>query len=422
MSMAQRNWALVPALLLAIALAAPAFAQAQTCAWAKTTSSGTADIGPLVVTAKPSPGYLYAEHPDRQMGVYVKLPPMQQQFYAIPNVGDLIQLYGVSTSMSGDEVMAAPTSVAIITPAWGQLKPLGMPLKRIGGGQFGQQVGVDGGYGLNNIGLLVSAWGNFTPSNSTSFVLDDGCGTSVRCIMPTGTWYDVDWAYVKVTGISCCERDASNKVQRVIKLRYASDVVVIQGKPANISGKVHNTGGPYQTTGYYSTTAHPIPQLPTHPYSRVIIGPANAVGIRLHFTQLSMGRYENLYIRDAWDHIIAHYGECDYQDGHWSPWASGSILKVDLYTSGSAYSASWGFITDVFECDVPNPLAGVTMTLQPGGRTVVTDADGNYGFVGIPAGTYTVTPSCAGMTFDPPSTAVSPAYNQTITGISFTRQ
>ena len=49
-----------------------------------------------------------------------------------------------------------------------------------------------------------------------------------------------------------------------------------------------------------------------------------------------------------------------------------------------------------------NRLAGVTMTLSgAGSATTVTDANGNYGFGGLDAGTYTVTPSLAGYLFTP---------------------
>jgi succinate-acetate transporter protein len=44
-------------------------------------------------------------------------------------------------------------------------------------------------------------------------------------------------------------------------------------------------------------------------------------------------------------------------------------------------------------------LSGVTVTL--GSLTTTTDANGNYSFSNVPDGTYTVTPSLTGYTFNP---------------------
>ena len=53
-------------------------------------------------------------------------------------------------------------------------------------------------------------------------------------------------------------------------------------------------------------------------------------------------------------------------------------------------------------------LPGVTMTLSGAGSgTAMTDASGNYSFTGLANGSYTVTPSLAGYTFDPTNQAVT---------------
>lgn len=66
-----------------------------------------------------------------------------------------------------------------------------------------------------------------------------------------------------------------------------------------------------------------------------------------------------------------------------------------------------------------SPLPGVTMTLSGSATgTAVTDALGNYGFGGLPSGTYTVTPGLANFTFAPPSSfQVLNAAN--VTGVNF---
>jgi len=61
------------------------------------------------------------------------------------------------------------------------------------------------------------------------------------------------------------------------------------------------------------------------------------------------------------------------------------------------------------------PLGGVTITLSgSAGATATTDANGDYNFSGLLAGSYTVTPSGAGYAFTPPSqTFTSMSSNQT---------
>ena len=50
------------------------------------------------------------------------------------------------------------------------------------------------------------------------------------------------------------------------------------------------------------------------------------------------------------------------------------------------------------------------ITLQDGTRTATTDSIGRYTLVGVPAGTYTLTPTKVGYTFVPATLAVSCAF------------
>ena len=65
-------------------------------------------------------------------------------------------------------------SVAADGPA-----PLALSNKAVGGGRLNDYTpGVEGGTGLNNIGLLIRTWGKVTFVDSTNkyFYINDGCG------------------------------------------------------------------------------------------------------------------------------------------------------------------------------------------------------------------------------------------------------
>jgi len=91
--------------------------------------------------------------------------------------------------------------------------------------------------------------------------------------------------------------------------------------------------------------------------------------------------------------------------------AVGSSSTILHYNgTGITYSISGRVTGDI--------QAGVTMTLSGSGSgTKTTDAAGNYSFIGLSNGTYTVTPSKSGYTFTPSSIS-----NITISGASKTKQ
>jgi len=84
-------------------------------------------------------------------------------------------------------VMAA---VLFAAGAWGAVvEPLALTNRALGGGALNQYTpGVEGGVGLNNIGLLVRTWGRVTFVDTTNqfFYIDDGSGLldgySAECI------------------------------------------------------------------------------------------------------------------------------------------------------------------------------------------------------------------------------------------------
>ena len=114
---------------------------------------------------------------------------------------------------------------------------LAMPLACVGGADWhcspdgiGQH-GVDGGAGLNNIGLLVRVWGSIKEIDPSSpaawFILDDGSGHATKCLVPSGVEIDPTWRFVTVTGISSCET-VDRKICRTIRVRDQADIMPVQ--------------------------------------------------------------------------------------------------------------------------------------------------------------------------------------------------
>jgi YVTN family beta-propeller protein len=74
---------------------------------------------------------------------------------------------------------------------------------------------------------------------------------------------------------------------------------------------------------------------------------------------------------------------------------SSALQAIATYIGKQTYSIS-GQVTDAND----NPLAGVTISIDTG-TSAITDDNGNYTLPGLPAGTYTLTPSDKGYTFRP---------------------
>jgi hypothetical protein len=118
-----------------------------------------------------------------------------------------------------------------------------MPVRNLGGGDWlydtatgAGQNGVDGGFGLNNIGLLVTVTGKVVTAASDAFYVEDGstalAGSApvrlyAKVICPPGTTVPAAGSMVNVTGISSCEKQ-NGTLHRVLKLRSENDI-----RPAN---------------------------------------------------------------------------------------------------------------------------------------------------------------------------------------------
>lgn len=136
-------------------------------------------------------------------------------------MGDIVRVSGTGVVTNGEAALE-PMSVIVKTretfPA-----PIGMPLRALGGSDFGIQSWITGGVGLNNIGLLVRTWGRFGYVDRSTFTIDDGSGP-VKCVVSAGVMISPNWQFVVVTGISSCER-VGDEIQRLLRVRGQDDIV-----------------------------------------------------------------------------------------------------------------------------------------------------------------------------------------------------
>lgn len=108
----------------------------------------------------------------------------------------------------------------------GSVEPLHMSIKTLGGGPFGQQPGVTGDVGLNNIGLLVQVTGSYTYLDPQRFLLDDGSAKPVLCLVPDTVTLDPSWQFVTVTGISSCMAEDAQVVS-VVRVREQASIAPV---------------------------------------------------------------------------------------------------------------------------------------------------------------------------------------------------
>lgn len=183
----------------------------------------SADGTPIYITgaiiSAAWPDVFYIESDNRASGIRVE---KAAHGLICGNRADIVGKLG--TNANGERFIQASSAVKT---GDGSVKPLGMTNKQIGGSALLLQLGVAGGSGLNNIGLLVRTWGRVVdmeqvtaPNQPTWFKIDDGSGRSIKCISESGgPSIDLTWLgkYVVVTGISSCEYDASD-LTSVIRL------------------------------------------------------------------------------------------------------------------------------------------------------------------------------------------------------------
>jgi len=179
----------------------------------------------ILVTAV-FPGFIYVEADDRSCGIRVEKSNLTV------SVGNRVKVVGtLRTNYDGERYIAASQ---VTYAGDGIPRPLGMNNKSVGGtdwewspdGTAGQR-GVDKGYGLNNIGLLIRTTGKCIPVGPNSFFIDDGTGEPIGCLLPQGVSVNPNWKYLVVTGISSCYK-SGDVIKRMIRIRSSEDIVVLQ--------------------------------------------------------------------------------------------------------------------------------------------------------------------------------------------------
>ena len=165
----------------------------------------------------------YVEVDDRTSGMLVKKPGHTLQ------AGSRARVVGYpATNSDSERFIDASTADSTGT---GSVAALGMPNRSVGGGSFQLQSGITGASGLNNIGLLVSTYGKVKeiepvtePAMPTWFTIDDGSEVNVKCIVPSGVTIDPAWQYVRVTGVSSCEKVGA-ELHAVVRVRGQADIL-----------------------------------------------------------------------------------------------------------------------------------------------------------------------------------------------------
>lgn len=252
-----------------------------TIAWVKTFPDGCeVTIGGKIVTADRndlSDGLLYVEEEGRQTGILVHYSGTD----AWANRNSEIDVTGtIGTLSSGERWIDADTGG--ITDTWNyiSLAPFGMNNRAIGGGDFNVlSVGPNTppGYGLNNIGLCVKAWGRVTGSypSEKCFYIDDGSALDdtnahgVTGLKVSWDWQNLNgWNYeigapavgcvVSVTGISSMESIPENGKIRVLRPRSQQDICfyppdTTPPSPGTISSPAYTGNSPI-TVSYTGVT------------------------------------------------------------------------------------------------------------------------------------------------------------------------
>ncbi len=176
---------------------------------------------------------LYVESDDRSCGIRV-----ERQGHGL-QVGDRTRVTGVILTSSDGERYIEATEAA--KDGTGQLEPVGLSNRRIGGENWfhnedngAGQRGVLGGFGLNNIGLLVHTWGKVTQMGPNYLYIDDGSsvkdGTSTEGVANVGVRVlcnpeaYIPGDYLGCTAIVSCFRTGPESIAPQLLVSSSDDI------------------------------------------------------------------------------------------------------------------------------------------------------------------------------------------------------
>jgi len=202
------------------------------------------------------PVRLYVEEPDRSSGIVImSTDPIL--WFSPPSPGDVIHTEGTlsiididgSPAMLGELAITNATLMYTMGSPENIPKPLALTLRNLGGGTYGSQMGVVGGFGLSNIGLLVRITGKVTSGDENSgwttdaqsrtcIYIDDGSAldsgegiTGVKII--TSNNYIPYYVplqkgqMISVVGNSSVQ-EIGGLLHPILRLHSESDIIVIQ--------------------------------------------------------------------------------------------------------------------------------------------------------------------------------------------------
>lgn len=368
--------------------------------------------------------FFYIQEPDRFAGIKVVGNNH-------PNAGVQTTVHG-QISTNGNEKQIDATSIesgqqSVISPVFMINRSIGGHISIPSLFGFDDIAGIGS---LYNIGLLIKTTGKVTyidPLGCFAYVndgsaLSDGNNVGengksvkgVRVILPNGVQMPPVGSNVILTGVSSTQNVDGNVI-RTIRLRSQADVALADF--ACISGRVCEA-----TTGSFDQLIES-----EHPYfddfngTWSLNGPAGTIRMRVHFTLLELEEgCDYLYLKDKSGNIIQQFDLNPGVSDFWSDWIQGDQINLNLTTDYSA--GFYGFTIDKYEVQqANNPMSGATITLTPGGRTTVTDANGLYCFNSLIPGSYTLTPSFAGATFTPTNKTVTVSEREFKPGVDFKR-
>lgn len=181
------------------------------------------------------PTMFYLESDDRAIGIQVYAPDHGM------SPGDIAVVEGTMHTDSGGERYVEATDM--YKDGTGSTRPIGMPNRSLGGNDWkydpttgAGQLGVYGGSGPNNVGLLVTVWGKITQVGSGYLYIDDGAAlqdgtktgvnknTGVRVVCDPGALAAGE--YVTVTGVGLIFRTPEGRNARMVLPQSADDIKV----------------------------------------------------------------------------------------------------------------------------------------------------------------------------------------------------